>query len=108
MFTVITWSWVSWDCFNIEFLSLLFNFQRTSLKGFPAQSVRSSNAYALDSSYLLVLNTGTSQKADNTLDLIESSQVTSARLFDDELEGFPFATVNTKEYHSDVLEKSQG
>nr|GEU70774.1 hypothetical protein [Tanacetum cinerariifolium] len=32
-----------------------------SLIGFPAQSVRSSNAYALDSPYLLVLNTETSQ-----------------------------------------------
>ncbi|GKG10456.1 hypothetical protein Tco_0341856, partial [Tanacetum coccineum] len=36
-------------------------FGRTSLTGFPAQSVRSSNKYALDSPYLLVLNTGTSQ-----------------------------------------------
>ncbi|GJR04831.1 hypothetical protein Tco_0527815 [Tanacetum coccineum] len=36
-------------------------FGRTSLTGFPAQSVRSSNAYALDSPYLLVLNTGASQ-----------------------------------------------
>ncbi|GKA06210.1 hypothetical protein Tco_0685434 [Tanacetum coccineum] len=35
--------------------------QRISLTGFPAQSVRSSNADALDSPYLLVLNTGTSQ-----------------------------------------------
>ncbi|GJX76502.1 retrovirus-related pol polyprotein from transposon TNT 1-94 [Tanacetum coccineum] len=37
------------------------NIQRISLTGFPAQSVRSSNADALDSPYLLVLNTGTSQ-----------------------------------------------
>ncbi|GJV91380.1 hypothetical protein Tco_1539193 [Tanacetum coccineum] len=35
--------------------------QRISLTGFPAQSVRSSNEDALDSPYLLVLNTGTSQ-----------------------------------------------
>nr|GEY42837.1 retrovirus-related Pol polyprotein from transposon TNT 1-94 [Tanacetum cinerariifolium] len=36
-------------------------FRRTSLTGFPAQSIRSSNAIALDSPYLLVLITGTSQ-----------------------------------------------
>ncbi|GJX97995.1 hypothetical protein Tco_0355014 [Tanacetum coccineum] len=35
--------------------------RRTSLTGFPAQSVRSSNTDALDLPYLLVLNTGTSQ-----------------------------------------------
>ncbi|GKB28562.1 hypothetical protein Tco_0867963 [Tanacetum coccineum] len=39
----------------------IVQFKRTSLTGFPAQSVRSSNADALDSLYLLVLNTGTSQ-----------------------------------------------
>nr|GEV70277.1 hypothetical protein [Tanacetum cinerariifolium] len=38
-----------------------FNFRRTSLTGFPAQSIRSSNAIALDLPYLLVLITGTSQ-----------------------------------------------
>ncbi|GJW82238.1 ribonuclease H-like domain-containing protein [Tanacetum coccineum] len=38
-----------------------FNFRRTSLTGFPAQSVGSSNADALDSPYLLVLIIGTSQ-----------------------------------------------
>ncbi|GJT35103.1 retrovirus-related pol polyprotein from transposon TNT 1-94 [Tanacetum coccineum] len=36
-------------------------FKRVSLTGFPAQSVRSSNAIALDSLYLLVLITGASQ-----------------------------------------------
>nr|GEU94345.1 hypothetical protein [Tanacetum cinerariifolium] len=36
-------------------------FRITSLIGFPAQSIRSSNAIALDSPYLLVLITGTSQ-----------------------------------------------
>ncbi|GJR19447.1 hypothetical protein Tco_0967974 [Tanacetum coccineum] len=36
-------------------------FRRTSLTGFPTQSIRSSNAIALDSSYLLVLIIGTSQ-----------------------------------------------
>ncbi|GJV55454.1 hypothetical protein Tco_1456459 [Tanacetum coccineum] len=44
-------------------LYLHFNvqFRRTSLTGFLAQSVRSSNAYTLDSLYSLVLNTETSQ-----------------------------------------------
>ncbi|GJR93456.1 hypothetical protein Tco_0265630 [Tanacetum coccineum] len=53
---------------NVDFLRKIFNiivaevqFRRTSLIGFPAQSVRSSNADALDSPYLLVLNTGMSQ-----------------------------------------------
>nr|GEU64351.1 hypothetical protein [Tanacetum cinerariifolium] len=38
-----------------------FNLKRTSLTGFPAQSIRSSNAIAFDSPYLLVLITRTSQ-----------------------------------------------
>nr|GFB14122.1 copia protein [Tanacetum cinerariifolium] len=38
-----------------------FNLRRTSLTGFPAQSIRSSNAIALDLPYLLVLITRTSQ-----------------------------------------------
>ncbi|GJY27498.1 retrovirus-related pol polyprotein from transposon TNT 1-94, partial [Tanacetum coccineum] len=41
-------------------------FRRTSLTGFPAQSIRSSNAVALDSSYLLVLITGTSQSRQHS------------------------------------------
>ncbi|GKA06379.1 hypothetical protein Tco_0685603 [Tanacetum coccineum] len=44
-----------------------FNFGRTSLTGFPAQSVRSSNAYALDSPYFLVLNTETSQSRQHDM-----------------------------------------
>ncbi|GKF01219.1 hypothetical protein Tco_0028142, partial [Tanacetum coccineum] len=40
---------------------LKVQFRRTPLIGFPALSVRSSNAYALDSLYLLVLFTETSQ-----------------------------------------------
>nr|GEU72692.1 retrovirus-related Pol polyprotein from transposon TNT 1-94 [Tanacetum cinerariifolium] len=42
-------------------------FRRTSLTGFPAQSIRSSNAIALDSPYLLVLVTGTSQNRQHGL-----------------------------------------
>nr|GEZ15118.1 retrovirus-related Pol polyprotein from transposon TNT 1-94 [Tanacetum cinerariifolium] len=38
-----------------------FNLGRTSLTGFPAQSIRSSNAITLDSPYLLVLISETSQ-----------------------------------------------
>nr|GEU89930.1 hypothetical protein [Tanacetum cinerariifolium] len=56
-----------------------FNFRRTSLTGFPSQSISSSNTIALDSPNLLVLNTGASQSRQH---------------------GFPFITVNTKEYHS--------
>nr|GEX23168.1 retrovirus-related Pol polyprotein from transposon TNT 1-94 [Tanacetum cinerariifolium] len=40
---------------------LVVQFRRTSLTGFPSQSIRSSNAIALDSPYLLVPITGTSQ-----------------------------------------------
>ncbi|GKF23711.1 hypothetical protein Tco_0076033 [Tanacetum coccineum] len=42
-------------------------FGRTSLTGFSAQSVRSSNAYALDSPYFLVLNTGMSQSKQHDM-----------------------------------------
>nr|GEZ90578.1 retrovirus-related Pol polyprotein from transposon TNT 1-94 [Tanacetum cinerariifolium] len=45
-----------------------FNLGRTSLTGFPAQSIRSSNAIALDSPYLLVLITGTSQSRQHDAD----------------------------------------
>ncbi|GJS32576.1 putative reverse transcriptase domain-containing protein [Tanacetum coccineum] len=63
-------------------------FRRTSLTRFPSQSVRSSNAYALDSPYLLVLITGTSQSRQH--------------------EGFPFVTVGIlKSDHSDVLADSK-
>nr|GEW93669.1 hypothetical protein [Tanacetum cinerariifolium] len=56
------------------------NLRRTSITGFQAQSIRSSNAIAIDSLYLLVLNTGASQSRQH---------------------GFPFITVYTKEYHSE-------
>ncbi|GJT90674.1 hypothetical protein Tco_1079519 [Tanacetum coccineum] len=71
--------------FDLEPLSLSFYFGFSSeifksFPWFPAQSVRSSNADALDSPYLLVLITGISQSRQH---------------------GFPFVTVNTKEYHSE-------
>ncbi|GJR21456.1 hypothetical protein Tco_0969983 [Tanacetum coccineum] len=59
------------------YLKINVQFRRTSLTGFPAQSVRSSNAIALDSPYLLVLITGTSQSRQH-----ESRKSPTAELFD--------------------------
>nr|GEZ93593.1 copia protein [Tanacetum cinerariifolium] len=53
--------------------------------GFSAQSIRSSNAVALDSPYLLVLITGTSQSrqhVDTSLIHLESRKSPTAELFD--------------------------
>ncbi|GKB62215.1 hypothetical protein Tco_0918401 [Tanacetum coccineum] len=50
-----------------SFPCMWVQFERTSLTGFPAQSVRSSNAYALDSLYLLVLNTRMSQSRQHDM-----------------------------------------
>ncbi|GKE74555.1 hypothetical protein Tco_1536596, partial [Tanacetum coccineum] len=44
-------------------------FRRTTLTGLPGQSVRFSNADAIDSPYLLVLNTGTSQSRQHGTDI---------------------------------------
>nr|GEW79913.1 hypothetical protein [Tanacetum cinerariifolium] len=54
-----------------------FNFRRTFLTGFPAQSISSSNAIALDSPYLLVLITRTSQSRQH-----ESRKSRTAELLD--------------------------
>ncbi|GJX74166.1 hypothetical protein Tco_0312761 [Tanacetum coccineum] len=62
------------------------------------QSIRSSNAIALDSSYLLVLITGTSQSRQH-----ESRKSPTKSLFDVGSRRISIVTVNTKEYHSDVL-----
>nr|GEZ45165.1 retrovirus-related Pol polyprotein from transposon TNT 1-94 [Tanacetum cinerariifolium] len=62
-----------------------FNFRRTSLTGFPAQSISSSNTIALDSPNLLVLNTGASQSrqhVDTSLIHIESRKPPTPELFD--------------------------
>nr|GFB77050.1 hypothetical protein [Tanacetum cinerariifolium] len=62
-----------------------FNLRRTSLTGFPAQSISSSNTIALDSPHLLVLNTGASQSrqhVDTSLIHIESCKPPTAELFD--------------------------
>nr|GEV82711.1 hypothetical protein [Tanacetum cinerariifolium] len=44
------------------------NLRRTFVTGFPAQSNSSSNTIALDSAYLLVLNTGASQSRQHATD----------------------------------------
>ncbi|GKD64080.1 hypothetical protein Tco_1306188, partial [Tanacetum coccineum] len=66
------------------------------------QSIISSNAVALDSSYLLVLIAETSQSreyVDTSLIHIESRKSPIAELFDVDSGRIPFITVNTKEYH---------
>ncbi|GJW79222.1 hypothetical protein Tco_0140904 [Tanacetum coccineum] len=81
-------------------------FKRMSLTGFPAQSVRSSNAIALDSLYLLVLITGVSQSrqhVDTSLIHIESHKPPTKSLFDVDSSRISIVIVNTKEHHSDVL-----
>nr|GEW19508.1 hypothetical protein [Tanacetum cinerariifolium] len=67
---------ITFLCENLV-LALKVQFRRTSLTGFPAQSIRSSNAIALDSPYLLVLVTGTSQSRQH-----ESRKSPTAELFD--------------------------
>ncbi|GJV95940.1 hypothetical protein Tco_1547517 [Tanacetum coccineum] len=67
-------------------------------RGFPAQSIRSSNAIALDSPYLLVLITEMSQSRQHRI-----SQVTYRRAFVMLTLEDSIVIVNTKEYHSDVL-----
>nr|GEX71335.1 hypothetical protein [Tanacetum cinerariifolium] len=63
-----------------------------------AQSVRSSNVIALDSSYLLVLITEMSQSRQH-----ESRKPPIAELFDNDSDRISIVIVNTKEYHFDVL-----
>ncbi|GJS52167.1 hypothetical protein Tco_0625529, partial [Tanacetum coccineum] len=78
--------------------------QRISLTGFPAQSVRSSNIDALDSSYLLVLITETSQSRQH-----ESRKSLTAVLFDVDT-----GRISIRHYEMlksitlNVLERSQG
>ncbi|GJT38896.1 ty1-copia retrotransposon protein [Tanacetum coccineum] len=73
---------------SFRFRSDKVQFRRTSLTGFPAQSVRSSNVIALDSPYLLVLITETSQSRQhvNTILIhLESRKSPTAELFDFDL-----------------------
>ncbi|GJV62889.1 retrovirus-related pol polyprotein from transposon TNT 1-94 [Tanacetum coccineum] len=67
---------------------------------FLAQSVRSSNVIALDSLYLLVLITEASQSRQH-----EFCKPPTKSLFDVGSSRISIVTVNTKEYHSDVLER---
>ncbi|GJU40754.1 hypothetical protein Tco_1193711 [Tanacetum coccineum] len=83
--------------FDVEPLQKV-QFRRTSLAGFPAQSIRSSNVVALDSPYLLVLISGMSQSRQH-----ESRKSPTKSLFDVGSRRISIVTMNTKEYHSDVL-----
>nr|GEV70610.1 reverse transcriptase [Tanacetum cinerariifolium] len=51
----------AWGVLNFDSAGMRINLRRTSVTGFPAQSISSSNTIALDSPNLLVLNTGASQ-----------------------------------------------
>ncbi|GKC26897.1 hypothetical protein Tco_1034191 [Tanacetum coccineum] len=73
-------------------------FRRISLTGFLAQSVGSSNAITLESLYLLVVITGTSQSRQH-----ESRKTPTKSLFDVGSSRISIIIVNTKKYHSDVL-----
>ncbi|GJX46060.1 hypothetical protein Tco_0271250 [Tanacetum coccineum] len=97
--------------FSVKSLPRYIQFKRISLTGFLAQSVRSSNAIALDSLYLLVLIIGASQSrqhVDISLIHIESRKPFSKSLFDVDSSRISIVIVNTKEHHSDVLAVSQG
>ncbi|GJU45468.1 hypothetical protein Tco_1202734 [Tanacetum coccineum] len=88
-----------------------FGFVIHLVLGFLAQSVGSSNAITLESSYLLVLITGASQSrqhVDTSLIHIESCKSPIESLFDVGLSRISIVTMNTKEYHSDVLAESHG
>nr|GEW79417.1 retrotransposon protein, putative, Ty1-copia subclass [Tanacetum cinerariifolium]GEZ69928.1 retrotransposon protein, putative, Ty1-copia subclass [Tanacetum cinerariifolium] len=63
--------------FNFNSAGVRFNFRRTTLTRFPAQSICSSNTIALDSPNLLVLNTEASQSRQH-----ESRKPPTAELFD--------------------------
>ncbi|GJZ12997.1 hypothetical protein Tco_0548227 [Tanacetum coccineum] len=79
-------------------------FRRATLIVFPTQSIRSSNADALDSPYLLVLNTGTSQSKQH-----ESRKSPTAELFEvDSGRIFIRHCGMLKSITLNVLEKSQG
>nr|GEZ33199.1 hypothetical protein [Tanacetum cinerariifolium] len=72
---------------------------------FSAQSVRSSNTVELDSPYLLVLITGTSQSRQHGKSESDSyylsDRVVNSYTGSKLISRFPFIIVNTKEYHSD-------
>ncbi|GJZ01784.1 hypothetical protein Tco_0519745 [Tanacetum coccineum] len=71
-FGVVINSGVMGKSTDLEPLYLTVGSIRTTLIVFPAQSVRSSNAYALYSLYLLLLNTGTSQSRQHDMSKLDS------------------------------------
>nr|GEV66334.1 zinc finger, CCHC-type [Tanacetum cinerariifolium] len=78
------------------------NLRRTSVTGFPAQSIGSSNTIALDSPNLLVLNTEASQSrqhVDTSLIHIESYKPPTAELFDVDSGRISIRHYNTLEEH---------
>ncbi|GJU24985.1 hypothetical protein Tco_1163606 [Tanacetum coccineum] len=73
--------------------------------------VTSSNTVAITTGFaavLAILITGASQSRQHGSIHIESCKLPTAKLFDVESERISFIIVNTKEYHSDVLARSQG
>nr|GFA73068.1 hypothetical protein [Tanacetum cinerariifolium] len=67
----------AWGVLNFDSAGVRINLRRTSVTGFPAQSISSSNTIALDSPNLLVLNTGASQSRQH-----ESRKSPTAELID--------------------------
>nr|GEV14871.1 hypothetical protein [Tanacetum cinerariifolium] len=68
-----------------KYIHTRINLRRTSVTGFPAQSISSSNTIALDSPNLLVFNTRASQSrqhVDTNLIHLESRKSPTAELFD--------------------------
>ncbi|GJZ05375.1 hypothetical protein Tco_0538650 [Tanacetum coccineum] len=102
--------------FHHEFISMeheheVLNLDSTGMRLQRSQSVRSSNAIALDLLYLLVLITGASQSrqhVDISLIHIESRKPPIKSLFDVDSSRISIVIVNTKEHHSDFLAVSQG
>nr|GEV48092.1 putative reverse transcriptase domain-containing protein [Tanacetum cinerariifolium]GEV69270.1 putative reverse transcriptase domain-containing protein [Tanacetum cinerariifolium] len=82
--------------FHHEFISMDHEHEVLNL---DLAGMRSSNAIALDSPYLLVLITETPQRRQH-----ESRKPPTVELFDVDTERISIVTVNTKEFHSDVLE----
>ncbi|GJY05697.1 hypothetical protein Tco_0371637 [Tanacetum coccineum] len=76
-----------------RFCAIINNIEQNHESGFPTLSAGSSNTDVLDSPCKLVLNIGTSQSRHH--DMSEWSCLMLS------LEGFPFITVKTKEYHSE-------
>ncbi|GJX06052.1 hypothetical protein Tco_0193984 [Tanacetum coccineum] len=104
----IPWNLFEVDCGDHLKRTLEFGAQRVEWgeKGFQLKVLDPLKAIALDSPYLLVLITGTSQSrqhVDTSLIHIESRKSPTKSLIDVGSRRISIFTVNTKEYHSDVL-----